>query len=289
MAARADGVVLEWLQSERLIDTWECLQSERMARALGLARGADARDEAERKDEAAVEAAQDELTVEFREKRLRAEARAAFASEDADRFFSLWSMFEPAQPYEAQESLGEVSFRAQLYFYTSDASVEETEVRDMRLSAFLHGPGAQTARRRSELFAFFALPHVDRPREHEQFRELYAPVWRAAVAGEVEAWLAGTALRLAPAGRKGKLPELLFLLQEQEHFRDEFRAEMEASAARAHDLERVASRLMAVSVKLLQELTSRDGQGNCQGASEFCSAARTQLLRLRASLDQLRK
>jgi hypothetical protein len=46
-----------FLAAERApIDTWECLQSERMARALGLARGADARDEAESKDEAAVEA-----------------------------------------------------------------------------------------------------------------------------------------------------------------------------------------------------------------------------------------
>jgi hypothetical protein len=288
MAARADGVVLEWLQSERLIDTWECLQSERTARALGLAHGTSARDEAERKEEtageAAGDAAQDELTVEFRRKRLCAEARAAFAREDADRFLSLWSMFAPAEPSGTQDALDVLTFSAHLFFYTSDASAEETEVRDKRLAAFLHGPGAQTARRRSELFAFFALPHVDRPREHEQFRELYAPAWRAALAGEVEAWLAGAALRLAQGGRKGKMPELLFLLQEQEHFRDEFRAEMEASAARAQELERVAGRLMAVSVKLLQELSGGEGK-----ASEFCFAARSQLVRLRASLDQLRK
>jgi hypothetical protein len=284
MAARADGVVLEWLQSERLIDTWECLRSERMARALGLAHGPSARDETESKEETAGEAAQDELTVEFRRKRLCAEARDAFVSEDADRFLSLWSLFAPAEPSEAQDALDVLTFRAQLFFYTSDASAEETEVRDKRLAAFLHGPGAQTARRRSELFAFFALPHVDRPREHEQFRELYAPAWRAALAGEVEAWLAGAALRLAQGGRKGKMPELLFLLQEQEHFRDEFRAEMEASAARAQELERVAGRLMAVSVKLLQELSAGEGK-----ASEFCLAARSQLVRLRASLDELRK
>ncbi len=116
-------------------------------------------------------------------------------------------MFAPAEPSEAQDALDVLTFRAHLIFYTSDASGEETEVRDKRLAAFLHGPGAQTARRRSELFAnVLRAAARRRPREHEQFRELYAPAWRATLAGEVEAWLAGAALRLAQGGRKGKMP-----------------------------------------------------------------------------------